>query len=1121
MRRTWISCLLFFVMIAGAAWAAPQIGLSSAPPAAGVQRVSLQQARSALHDAMLFGDTLVERRSGRDLSGSVWMFRFADKTTGTARSISVYVASHSRARTLAVGLYTDERGHPGSLLASGSLSAPQTRTWNNVTIKPAAVKMGHAYWVAVLAEGGTLYFRDRSHGSCPSESSPKSHLSALPASARTGQRSNTCPISAYVSGKIAVSTGNASHGGDGTRFWRRRSKPTNTLPPSISGTARQGQTLRTSNGSWSNSPSSYSYQWQDCTTTGCSNIAGATGSGYTLAASDVGSAIDVIVTATNSAGSASATSAHTANVTPLPPSNSALPQVTGTPTQYQTLTTTNGSWTNSPTSYSYQWQDCDSSGANCANISGATSGSYTLASGDVSHTIRAVVTAANSGGSAAASSVQTSVIAAEPPPVNTALPQVSGTTTQGQTLTASNGSWSNSPSSYSYQWQDCNSSGGSCSNIAGATSSSYTVAVSDVNHTIVVVVTARNAGGSASASSAATSLVPTPTPVNTAPPTISGTAADGDTLTASPGSWANCGSGACTFAYQWKDCNSSGTNCTAISGAISASYALASSDVGSTIDVVVTASNAGGSASVSSAATSVVVGGGGALPSGVTLQVIDGGSNYYCSHGFTEACSGGWDSRSFFPIGPFWENYAGEQSTWTTLGWNTEFYTTSQTDVNALASDGRFSIPAATVTPNANTVGFDAYDEPPTWSAATGPLTSTSNANQDGRFWYVNNTFNMMQFNQPGSSSPGGTQSSFFSAMVSTPNGATRHFDIGSIDLYWFATGTTGYTYNSLIDGGDLYKLGGNMPQSEAMCGCRYGDMLRSVFGTSVGLPSGKSEAPWQTTYPAPIFQYIETGDGFVGGGASTTLTSGVSAGATDLPVASTAGFAPGQQVTIDSGNGSYETNATITSVPDSTDVDVTALTKSHVSGASVYSGVNVITPPELNWSVWSTIIHGGRGIIYFDHSNTASGCVSDNFATTSCAKTVQAHQSVSIDQQMASTDSEIKSLAPEINSETALGYVTVNPAPTTFGGIEDRAVWDTSSSDCGSAGAPCFYIFADTRDAETASNVNATFTTVGKYSGSIPVVGESRTVTATNGTFNDTFAHGSTVHIYGPIPNQ
>ena len=480
------------------------------------------------------------------------MFRFADKTTGTARSISVYVASHSRAKTLAVGLYTDERGHPGSLLASGSLSAPQTRTWNNVTIKPATVKVGHAYWVAVLAEGGTLYFRDRSHGSCPSESSPKSHLSALPASARKGQRSNTCPISAYVSGKIAVSAGNASHGGDGTRFWRRRSKPTNTLPPSISGTARQGQTLKTSNGSWSNSPSSYSYQWQDCVTTGCSNIAGATGSSYTLAASDVGSAIDVIVTATNSAGSASATSAHTVSVTPLPPSNSALPQLTGTPTQYQTLTTTNGSWTNSPTSYSYQWQDCTTSG--CTAISGATGSSYTLTSSDVGDKLDVVVTATNAGGSASATSAQTTSVVPTPPS-NTALPVISGTAQQGQTLTTTNGSWSGSPTNYTYQWQDCDSSGANCTNINGATSGTYTLASGDVSHTIRAVVTAVNSGGSTAATSAQTPVV-----------------------------------------------GSSGAPST---------------------------------------------------PVGVTLQSIDGGTNYFCSQNFTQTCNAGWDSSSFFPIANF------------------------------------------------------------------------------------------------------------------------------------------------------------------------------------------------------------------------------------------------------------------------------------------------------------------------------------------------------------------------------------------------------------------------------------------------------------------------------------
>ncbi|MGD0167805.1 MAG: hypothetical protein ABSC51_11065, partial [Gaiellaceae bacterium] len=54
-----------------------------------------------------------------------------------------------------------------------------------------------------------------------------------------------------------------------------------------------------------------------------------------------------------------------------------------------------------------------------------------------------------------------------PPPKNTKLPTISGTTTQGQALIATRGSWNNYPTSYAYQWQRCNSSG--CANISGAT----------------------------------------------------------------------------------------------------------------------------------------------------------------------------------------------------------------------------------------------------------------------------------------------------------------------------------------------------------------------------------------------------------------------------------------------------------------------------------------------------------------------------------------------------------------------------------------------------------------------------------------------------------------------------
>lgn len=95
--------------------------------------------------------------------------------------------------------------------------------------------------------------------------------------------------------------------------------PSNTAPPVVSGEARQGQTLTTSNGSWSSSTAvTYSYAWQRCEAngTGCANIAGATANRYVVQQADVGKRLRSLVTATNSSGSAQAFSALTAEVVP-------------------------------------------------------------------------------------------------------------------------------------------------------------------------------------------------------------------------------------------------------------------------------------------------------------------------------------------------------------------------------------------------------------------------------------------------------------------------------------------------------------------------------------------------------------------------------------------------------------------------------------------------------------------------------------------------------------------------------------------------------------------------------------------------------------------------------------
>ncbi len=149
--------------------------------------------------------------------------------------------------------------------------------------------------------------------------------------------------------------------------------PANSTLPGITGTAQQGDALSVSNGAWSNSPT-YGYAWEDCDGSGnnCATIAGATSSSYTLQASDVGSTVVAVVTASNPRGQNSAMSAALGPVLPAAPVDSTAPGISGTAQQRDTLTASHGVWSNNPTGYSYTWQDCDTTDSNCATIAGAT-----------------------------------------------------------------------------------------------------------------------------------------------------------------------------------------------------------------------------------------------------------------------------------------------------------------------------------------------------------------------------------------------------------------------------------------------------------------------------------------------------------------------------------------------------------------------------------------------------------------------------------------------------------------------------------------------------------------------------------------------------------------------------
>jgi hypothetical protein len=102
------------------------------------------------------------------------------------------------------------------------------------------------------------------------------------------------------------------------------------------------------------------------------------------------------------------------------PRNTTAPSISGTMRSGETLTADAGTWSGTqPIDFTYQWRRCDSNGANCANIIGATKKTYVLGSIDVNNTLRVRVRATNSAGSDAVVSAQTGVVAAVPAPTLT------------------------------------------------------------------------------------------------------------------------------------------------------------------------------------------------------------------------------------------------------------------------------------------------------------------------------------------------------------------------------------------------------------------------------------------------------------------------------------------------------------------------------------------------------------------------------------------------------------------------------------------------------------------------------------------------------------------------------
>ena len=382
-----------------------------------------------------------------------------------------------------------------------------------------------------------------------------------------------------------------------------------TGQPVISGTAQVGETLTADTSGIADedgiSNADFAYQWQ----AGDTEIAGATGSTYTLVEADEGKAITVQASFTDDAGNdesltSAATDAVSATPTPNSPATGA-PTISGTVQVGETLTADTTSIADADgltnVSFNYQWL------ADSTDISGATGSTYTLADADEGKATKVEVSFTDDAGNEESlTSTATDAVAAAPPENSaaTGAPTISGTAQVGKTLTADTSGIDDEDgldhADFSYQWLADDT------DISGATGSAYTLVEADEGKAIRVRASfTDDESNEESLTSEATDAVAAAPAANTpatGTPTISGTAQVGETLTADTSGISDAdGLTSASYSYQWL------ADAAAIAGATDATYTLTDSDEGRTVTVQVTfTDDAGNGESLTSGATDAV-----------------------------------------------------------------------------------------------------------------------------------------------------------------------------------------------------------------------------------------------------------------------------------------------------------------------------------------------------------------------------------------------------------------------------------------------------------------------------------------------------------------------------------
>jgi hypothetical protein len=252
--------------------------LLSATTTAGSFAYARESLASAQTDVVAAGDFQVQAEGAS--GGNVPIFRLFD-AAGT-KLVSLYRQNG------AGGIWVWYDNTYNATSATLALN-----TWAQVQVHVVAT--GAATGTVDVSVNGTVVYH-----------SATANISAAGLSAAQIGNNSAAQAFTIVADNIVVSSGATS------------ASPTNTSPPTITGSAVVNQTLTANPGTWSGTaPITYTYQWQHCDNAGggCTDVAGATAATYVLSSADAGFTMRVAVKGTNGAGFSTAISPATPVVT--------------------------------------------------------------------------------------------------------------------------------------------------------------------------------------------------------------------------------------------------------------------------------------------------------------------------------------------------------------------------------------------------------------------------------------------------------------------------------------------------------------------------------------------------------------------------------------------------------------------------------------------------------------------------------------------------------------------------------------------------------------------------------------------------------------------------------------